>query len=190
MSVTKFELPILSYGFEDLVPNLSREQVRVHYTYHHNFYVEKLTELVARGDRESDEFLYCMGGNYLHTLYWNNLTPKIGLPKPGLMKAFELEFGGYENFKSEFSAKAMSVKGSGWVVLCDDMQDRLKIVTVPDNRLEDYLDCNPILVLDVWEHAYYIDYRQDRREYVACFWDIVNWEEVENRFGLSSGEVP
>jgi superoxide dismutase, Fe-Mn family len=206
MEGTKFyTLPDLPYDYKALAPYISEEQLKLHHQKHHQAYVtganaifEKLDK--ARKDNASldmkatlKELSFHMGGYRLHNKFWLNMAPVGkgggGLPKGELAKAIDGEFGKFDRFKTEFTQAATSVEGSGWAILtfCNKTQ-RPVIMQVEKHNVNLAPGYKPLLVLDVWEHAYYLDYKNDRAKFVESFWNIVNWDEVARRFEMVKKE--
>ncbi len=200
METQKFyTLPPLSYGYGDLAPVISEEQLRIHHDKHHNAYVvganailEKLDAARKTGadlDMKATlkELSFHVGGHHLHSLFWKNMAPAGkgggGTPSGALADACMAEFGSFERFKKEFSAAATSAEGSGWAALsvCKTT-GRPLIMQIEKHNVNVYPGCPILMVLDVWEHAYYLDYKNDRAKFVENFWQIVNWEAVAKRF--------
>jgi len=187
MSIT---LPPLPWARDALAPTLSEETIDYHYGKHHAAYVTKLNGLIAGTDWESrpvdDIMMNCpMGGMFNnaaqiwnHTFYWNSLSPQGGgEPSGPIAEAITRDFGSFDNFKKEFNTVAATHFGSGWAWVVKDGEGKLKIVGTHDagNPLRDGSG-TPIITADVWEHAYYIDYRNARPSYLEAFWNIVNWD--------------
>lgn len=198
MQVEKFyTLPKLSYDYKDLEPYMSEEQLRIHHTKHHQAYVNGANNILQKLDKAHKENLdidikavlkelsWNIGGHLLHTLFWENIAPpsKAG-GKPGgkLGDEIEKEFGSFERFKKEFTQAAVTVEGSGWAALTYCMQTgRPLIMQIEKHNTNVYPMFRILMVLDVFEHAYYIDYKNDRGKFVENFWNIVNWDKVNNR---------
>ena len=193
-----YVLPKLAYGYQDLEPNISEEQLRIHHQKHHQSYVnganaifEKL-EKARKDDLEIDikstlkTLSFNIGGHILHSLFWNNLaqTNKGGGKAGGALgDAIVDEFGSFEKFKKEFTQSAISVEGSGWAALTFHKQtNRLIVMQIEKHNTNIYPMFGILMVLDVWEHAYYLDYKNERAKFVDAFWNIVNWDEVSKRF--------
>jgi len=192
-----YMLPKLPYGYRDLEPRVSEEQLKVHYEKHHQGYVDGANSILQRLDKAREEgtaldvkstlkaLSFNIGGHVLHSLFWPNLTPASkggGKPSGVLGDAIEKEFGSFERFKTEFSEAAVSVEGSGWAALSYCVQtDRPIIMQIEKHNTNVYPMFRILMVLNVWEHAYYIDYRNQRAKFVDAFWSIVNWEEVNKR---------
>lgn len=192
-----YALPKLSYGFDALKPYVSEEQLRIHYEKHHQAYVNGANSILQRIDRARTEGVdfdikatlkelsFNIGGHVLHSLFWENLAPvEKGGGKPGgiLGDFIDKEFKGFDRFKKEFSLAATSVEGSGWaaISLCRQT-NRPIIMQIEKHNLNIYPTFQILMVLDVFEHAYYIDYRNDRSKFVEAFWNIVNWDAVNTR---------
>jgi len=190
-----FKQPDLPYAMGALVPFLSEEQVNFHYGKHHAAYCAKLNSLV-QGTPQSEMALEDLvvqaegavfnnaAQAWNHTFYWRCLTQPGhgGAPKGDFKAAIERSFHSIEAFKDEFSKAAVGIFGSGWAWLGMDNQGRLEILALSnaDNPLRH--GKRPLMTIDVWEHAYYIDYRNDRLRYVASFWDSVNWSFIEQLY--------
>jgi len=197
-----YTLPDLPYGYKDLAPLISENQLTIHHTKHHQGYVngvnsvlEKL-EKARKGGEELDmkatlkALSFNLGGHIFHSKFWRNLAPAGkgggGEPKGALAQAIKKDFGSFEQFKKEFSQAAVSVEGSGWAALCYcQKMDQLLIMQIEKHQVNVYPMFELLLVLDVWEHAYYLDYQNARAKFVENFWEIVNWEEVGRRFEKS-----
>jgi superoxide dismutase, Fe-Mn family len=189
-------LPNLPYPYNALEPYISEEIMKLHHDKHHRSYVNglnnaelKMVEMRQTNDftlinHWSRELAFHGSGHYLHTIFWNNLSPHSGqIPRGRLEKEIESYFGSYNAFKKHFSEAAIHVEGSGWVVLVWSPRSRhLEILQLEKHSQQTQGDTIPLLVLDVWEHAYYIQYKNNRAEYVENWWKIVNWSNVEMRF--------
>ncbi|KAL7445309.1 hypothetical protein ACHAXH_008512 [Discostella pseudostelligera] len=197
-SSNKAILPDLPYDYNALEPIISTETMTLHHTKHHNAYVtnlnvslEKLDTAVSTGDVSSIIALqgalkFNGGGHLNHSLFWENLCPKdtIDFPTSGPLKeAIEARFGNVENMKKELSAMSVGVQGSGWGWLGYDVKTgRIEPATCPNqDPLHATTGLVPLLGIDVWEHAYYVDYRNVRPNYVNAIWDIIDWKKVEER---------
>jgi superoxide dismutase, Fe-Mn family len=191
-----YSLPQLPYGYKDLEPQISEQQLKIHHEKHHQAYVtgaNALFEKMDKARKEGAEFdvkatlkelSFQIGGHLLHSLFWANLAPagKGGKPDGPIGEAIEKEFGSFERFKSEFTKAAISTEGSGWAALsfCK-MAGKPIIMQIEKHNVNVIPMFTILLVLDVFEHAYYIDYKNDRAKFVETFWQIVNWDEVNNR---------
>lgn len=192
-----YSLPKLPYDYKDLEPFMSEEQLRVHHTKHHQAYVNAANSILQKLDKAHKENLdidvkavlkelsWNIGGHILHSLFWENLAPSSkagGKPGGKLADVIEKEFGSFDRFKKEFSQAAVTVEGSGWAALTYCMQTgRPLIMQVEKHNTNVYPMFRILMVLDVFEHAYYIDYKNDRAKFVEGFWNIVNWDTVNKR---------
>lgn len=192
----RYILPDLPYPYDALEPHMDEETVRIHHDMHHNGYVnglnkalEKLEE--AREKQDFDlikhwerELAFNGAGHMLHTLYWESMSPDGGgQPKGRLAQQIDRDFGGFESFVKEFSAAAAAVEGSGWALLVYSREDQnLIILTVEKHQNQMLPGTVPILALDVWEHAYYLKYKNKRADFIKNWWNLVNWRGVEYRF--------
>jgi Fe-Mn family superoxide dismutase len=196
------ELPPLPYAFNALEPHIDAKTMEIHHGKHHATYVAKLNEAIAKepslASKSVEELLINLktlpdsvrgavnnhgGGHLNHSIFWNNLSPKGGGdPTGALADAIKSAFGGFAAFKEKFSGAATGRFGSGWAWLCADKGGKLIIKDFPnqDNPLTEGL--KPVLGLDVWEHAYYLKYQNRRPDYIAAFWNLVNWPDVAARF--------
>lgn len=194
---TPYKQRDLKYPMDGLEPHISREQLEVHFTKHHAGYIKNANALMEKmqearkAGKELDmkamtkALTFNMGGHILHSLFWENMMPeKEAKKKPSgkLAKLIKRDFGSVERFKDEFSKTALSIEGSGWAALAYDWQcDRLDIL-----QIEKHNDCIVpslyiLLVLDMWEHAFYIDYKNEKKRFVEGWWNIVDWDEAEYR---------
>lgn len=194
--IGKHVLPPLPYAYNALEPYISEEIMRLHHTKHHQSYVdglntaeEKLREarrrnqfdLIKHWEREA---AFHGSGHYLHTIFWEIMNPRGGgNPKGELLAQIEKDFGSYELFKKHFSEAAKKVEGVGWAILVwSPRSRRLEILQAERHQFLTQWDTIPLLVLDVWEHAYYLQYKNDRGKYVDQWWNVVYWPNVEKRF--------
>lgn len=195
-----FKLPDLPYSYDALEPYIDSRTMEIHHGKHHAAYINNLNNLVAGTPAESltieqilaDISKYPVGvrnnggGFYNHNLFWEFMSPNGGgKPSGDLMKAIETDFGSYEAFREKFSTAAATRFGSGWAWLVKS-EGKLVVTSTPnqDNPLMDIAEVKgtPILALDVWEHAYYLNYQNRRPDYIAAFWSVVNWAEAGKRF--------
>lgn len=194
-----YQLPTLAFGYEELAPFISKKQLKIHHEIHHQGYVNKANDILksiqkarnAKKDIDMGAALkalsFNVGGHVLHSLFWENLAPKDkgggGVPKGNLAKTIITEFGSLHKFIKEFTQSTSSVEGSGWGALayCQKTKRPL-IMQIEKHNVNLYPDFKILMVLDVWEHAYYLDYQNKRNEFVDNFWNIVNWNTIENRF--------
>ena len=190
----KHQLPELPYDKAALEPHISAETLEFHYGKHHATYVDKLNGLIVGSEFESatlEELIQQSAGPIFnnaaqvwnHTFYWNGLSPEGGgEPDGGLRREMEAVFGDFATFKQQFTDSAVNNFGSGWTWLVKNSNGDLEIVNTGNaaNPMTD--GSRPLLTCDVWEHAYYIDYRNARPQYLEAFWKLVNWEFVANNF--------
>lgn len=196
-----FTLPNLPYAFNALEPHIDARTMEIHHGKHHNAYVTNLNKAIAGTDAENlsiedicksaSKYPAAVrnngGGHYNHSLFWTVLGPDGGgAPSGALAKAIDSAFGSFDAFKSKFAEAAAGRFGSGWAWLIVDANGKVAVTSTPnqDNPLMDVAEAKgtPILGLDVWEHAYYLNYQNRRPDYIAAFWNVVNWSEVEKRF--------
>lgn len=190
----KHELMTLPYSMDALEPCMSKETLEFHYGKHHQTYVNNLNNLIAGTKFEDSSLVNIIlesdGGIfnnaaqvYNHDFFWNGLTPTQGTMPATVEEALTKAFGSVEKFKEEFTAKAVGHFGSGWAWLVQDENQNLKVISTSNaqNPLTDNL--KPILVCDVWEHAYYIDVRNARPKFLENFWKLVNWDFVAQNLG-------
>lgn len=183
-----FELPALPYAKDALAPHISAETIEYHYGKHHQTYVTNLNNLVPGTEFEGlslEEIVKKSSGGIFnnaaqvwnHTFYWNSLSPNGGgTPTGGLANAIDRTFGSFEKFKEEFTKCAVTTFGSGWAWLVKNQNGGLELVSTSNAGCPLTEGKTPILTCDVWEHAYYIDYRNLRPKYLEGFWALVNWE--------------
>ena len=195
------QLPNLPYNYAALEPHIDARTMEIHHSKHHNAYVTNLNNAIAGTEMENlsleDLFKniskYPMpfrnngGGHYNHTMFWNIMSPNGGgAPTGKLAAAIDSELGGFDKFKEAFAAAGATRFGSGWAWLCIQSDGKLCVCSTPnqDNPLMDVADCKgtPILGMDVWEHAYYLHYQNRRPDYIAAFFNVINWEEVGRRY--------
>jgi Fe-Mn family superoxide dismutase len=198
-----FQLPALPYALDALEPHIDARTMEIHHGKHHNAYVTNLNAAIAGTDLESKSLEELMkvagsntavrnngGGHWNHSLFWEIISPTGGgLPTGELAAAIDAKFGSFDAFKETFNKAAATRFGSGWAWLCIDTKKELCVCSSPnqDNPLMDVSECpgTPILGLDVWEHAYYLHYQNRRPDYIAAFWNLVNWEEVSKRYAAA-----
>lgn len=199
-----FELPALPYPHDALEPHIDTLTMQIHHGKHHAAYVNNLNaaiqgtewegktieELMANISKLSPAVRNNGGGHYNHALFWTIMGPNGGGEPTGeLAEAIRQAFGSFENFKAEFTKAAVGRFGSGWAWLAVKADGTLCVCSTPnqDNPLMDIAECpgKPILGLDVWEHAYYLHYQNRRPDYVAAFWNVINWDEVARRYAAA-----
>lgn len=190
----KHELPALPYPKNGLEPSISSETLEYHYAKHHAAYVTNINNLIKGTEFENlalEEIIKRSSGGIFnnaaqvwnHTFYWNCLKPGGGgQPQGEVSKAIKSAFGSFDNFKNEFTQKAVTLFGSGWAWLVKNEDGSIAIVQTSNAGTPMTEGKIAVLTLDVWEHAYYIDYRNARPKYVEVFWNIVNWGFAEKNF--------
>jgi len=194
-----YVLPELAYGYDALAPHISEELLKLHHDKHHAAYVNGANAIMqkmdkARGDSADfdtkatfKELSFHIGGHLLHSLFWENLAPAGqgggGNPSGKMESLIVGEYGSVERFKKIFSQTAISAEGSGWASLTYCKQTKRPIIMqIEKHNMNIYPMFTILMTLDVWEHAYYVDYKNDRAKFVESFWSIVNWGEVNRRF--------
>ncbi|WP_396138878.1 superoxide dismutase [Flavobacterium sp.] len=195
-----FELPKLPYAYDALEPHIDARTMEIHHSKHHNAYVTNLNAAIAGSELEGKSIEELMknldmnnmpvrnngGGHYNHTLFWEIMSPNGGgLPTGALAAAIDAAFGSFDAFKVEFAKAGATRFGSGWAWLC--VKDgKLEVCSTPnqDNPLMPGVACGgqPILGMDVWEHAYYLHYQNRRPDYMEAFFNVIHWEEVAKRY--------
>lgn len=193
-----FTLPKLPYANDALAPIISAETIEFHYGKHHQAYVNNLNKLIAgtklEGSSLEEIIKNSTGGifnnasqHWNHSFYWECLSPKKNSqPNETLANAINAAFGSLDNFKSKFTEAATSLFGSGWAWLVSDNKGKLSIISTSNADNPITKQQTPLLTCDVWEHAYYIDYRNSRAKYVEAFWQIINWDFVSKNFSKFS----
>jgi Fe-Mn family superoxide dismutase len=189
-----FELPALPYGTNRLVPFISEETLEFHHGKHHQTYVTNLNNLIVGTEFETSSLeeiiLKSSGGIFNnaaqvwnHTFYWNSLAPDAGgEPTGALADAINAQFGSFAQFKEEFTKCAVTTFGSGWAWLVKNTDGSLALVSTSNAGCPLTTGQKPLLTCDVWEHAYYVDYRNARPKYLEAFWSLVNWEFAAANF--------
>ncbi|NAS12465.1 superoxide dismutase [Poritiphilus flavus] len=196
-----FELPALPYAYDALEPNIDARTMEIHHTKHHNGYTTKLNgaiEGTPLADQSIESILTNLdmsngavrnngGGFFNHALFWEIMSPDGGVSPTGdLAAAIDEAFGSFDGFKEKFSNAAATRFGSGWAWLCVHPGGKLEVCSTPnqDNPLMPDTGCEgyPILGLDVWEHAYYLNYQNRRPDYINAFYNVINWEQVAKNY--------
>ena len=199
-----FELPALPYASDALEPHIDKATMEIHHGKHHNAYVTNLNNAIAGSDAESKSLEELQssisqyapavrnngGGHYNHSLFWTVIGPNGGgQPSGELATAINEAFGSFEDFKKKFSEAGATRFGSGWAWLSVAADGKLQVSSTPnqDNPLMDVADVKgtPILGLDVWEHAYYLNYQNRRPDYIAAFFNVINWDAVAERYAAA-----
>ncbi|MCO6492971.1 MAG: superoxide dismutase [Phaeodactylibacter sp.] len=198
-----FKLPDLPYAYDALEPHIDARTMEIHHTKHHAGYTNnlnnaiagtelekmKIEDILAKVSKHSTAVRNNGGGYWNHKLFWEIMSPNGGgqpSERMNIHKAIMRDFGSFDKFKEEFSNAAATRFGSGWAWLCVDKKDKLFITSTPnqDNPLMDVAEKKgmPILGLDVWEHAYYLNYQNRRPDYISAFWNVINWEQVTKNY--------
>ncbi len=192
----KYTLPELSYDYAALEPHISARIMELHHSKHHAAYVagantaiEKMAEARDKGDfanigKLSKDLAFNLGGHTNHSIFWQNLSPEGGdKPVGELAAAIDNDFGSFDGFRAHFENVALTIQGSGWAILAwDTVGKRLVIEQLYDQQGNISVALIPVLQLDMWEHAFYLDYQNVKGDYVKAFWNIVNWADVAARF--------
>lgn len=194
--MAEYTLPELAYDYSALEPSISGTIMELHHSKHHQAYVTganaalaSLAEARSSGDlanvnKLEKDLAFNLGGHVNHSVFWTNMSPDGGdKPTGELAAAIDDNFGSFDQFVAHFTAAALGVQGSGWAVLTwDSIGQKLLIQQLFDQQSNHALGSVPIFMLDVWEHAYYLDYKNVRADYVKAFWNIANWANVQERF--------
>ncbi|KKP31303.1 MAG: superoxide dismutase [Candidatus Staskawiczbacteria bacterium RIFOXYB1_FULL_32_11] len=198
----KYNLPNLLYEYNALEPYMSEQVLILHHTKHHQAYVNSANDLITKLEDArknnleldfksiSKALSFNIAGHILHEIFWKIMAPESsGKNKPSIKdtpkisEQIEKDFGGFDRFKKEFSETAKSVEGSGWALLTWHKEHgNLNIIQIEKHNVNLYPEQKILLALDVWEHSYYLDYKNDRAKFVENWWNIVNWQEVNHRF--------
>ncbi|AVG24027.1 Superoxide dismutase (Fe-Mn) [Pontimonas salivibrio] len=196
-----YTLPELSYDYSALEPHISARIMELHHSKHHKAYVDGANNALAQmaEARESANFgainklekdlAFHLGGHVNHSIFWTNMQGHgPATPEGEIQAAINEFFGSYEKFTAHFSAVAMGIQGSGWAVLSwDPIGEQLIVQQLFDQQANTAQGTTPLLQLDMWEHAFYLDYQNVKGDYVAAFWNIVNWENVAARLAAARG---
>ncbi|MCK9873347.1 MULTISPECIES: superoxide dismutase [Nocardiopsis] len=196
-----YSLPELPYDYAALEPWISGQIMELHHDKHHATYVagantalEKMAEARETGDFGTIPMLeknlaFNLGGHVNHSVFWKNLSPEGGdKPEGELGAAIDDQFGSFDAFRSHFTAVATTIQGSGWAILAwDALGQRLVIEQLYDQQGNTALSSVPLLMLDMWEHAFYLQYKNVKAEYAKAFWNVVNWADVQERFTNARG---
>ena len=201
--MTKYTLPDLAYDFAALEPHISGRIMQLHHGKHHAAYVtgaNATLDLMAEAREKNDltwinklqkDLAFNLGGHVNHSIFWKNLSASGGdKPTGELAAAIDEYFGSFDGFRAHFSANAMGIQGSGWSILAwDVLGERLIIEQLYDQQGNLVAASVPLLMLDMWEHAFYLDYQNVKADYVAAFWNIVSWQDVQARFEAARGQT-
>ncbi|GLI28842.1 superoxide dismutase [Agromyces rhizosphaerae] len=194
--MAEYTLPDLAYDYSALAPSISGTIMELHHSKHHQAYVTgantalaqlaeaRETGNLANVNKLEKDLAFNLGGHVNHSIFWTNMSPDGGdKPTGELAAAIDDHFGSFDAFQAHFAATAMGVQGSGWAVLAwDSIGERIVVLQFFDQQANLPAGIVPLLMLDVWEHAYYLDYRNVRADYVTAFWNIVDWANVQQRF--------
>ncbi len=196
-----YELPDLPYAYDALEPHISAEIMELHHDKHHATYVKganaalEALEAERNGEANPDKLralsknlAFNLGGHTNHSIFWKNMSPNGGgQPAGELAEAINRDFGSFEGFQKQFEGVATSLQGSGWAVLgYDHIAGRLIIQQLTDQQGNVSVDFTPVLMLDMWEHAYYLQYKNVKADYAKAFWNVVNWDDVAERYAKAS----
>ncbi|WP_068171930.1 superoxide dismutase [Rothia sp. ND6WE1A] len=199
----KYVLPDLPYDYAALGPHISARIMELHHDKHHATYVagantaiEKMEEAREKGDfanigKLSKDLAFNLGGHTNHSVFWTNLSPEGGdKPTGELAAAIDEFFGSFDGFREHFTNVATTIQGSGWAILAwDTVGKRLVIEQLYDQQGNISVGLIPVLQLDMWEHAFYLDYQNVKGDYVKAFWNIVNWADVQERFARATSQT-
>lgn len=190
----KIELPKLMYSLDALEPYISKRTIEFHYLKHHQTYVDKLNALIENTEFEGKDLEYIIKNSkgaifnnaaqvWNHTFYWESFSEKPSHQPSGELEAqIVKQYGSLENLKQEFTTQALNLFGSGWVWLVKNEENKLEILALPNAENPICQNKTPLLVCDVWEHAYYLDKQNRRADYLKDFWPLVDWEKITERF--------
>lgn len=196
-----YELPDLPYAYDALEPHISAEIMELHHDKHHANYVKganaalEALEAERNGDADADKIralsknlAFNLGGHTNHSIFWKNMAPNAGgNPTGAIAEAIDRDFGSFEGFKKQFSAVANGLQGSGWAVAgYDHIAGRLIIQQMTDQQGNISVDFTPVLMLDMWEHAFYLQYKNVKADYIEAWWNVVNWDDVNERYAKAA----
>ena len=198
--MAEYTLPDLDYHYGALEPAISGEIMELHHSKHHATYVKGANDALAQLEEAREDgsisskapllsknLAFHLGGHTNHSIFWKNLSPNGGGEPTGeLAEAIGRDFGSFEKFKSHFNAAALTLQGSGWAVLgYDHIGGRLVIQQLTDQQGNISVNLTPLLMLDMWEHAFYLQYKNVKADYVNAVWDVFNWEDVASRYAAA-----
>ena len=196
-----YELPELPYAYDALEPHISAEIMTLHHDKHHATYVAganaalEALEAERNGEANPDRLralsknlAFNLGGHTNHSIFWKNMAPNAGgNPTGAIAEAIDRDFGSFEGFKKQFSAVANGLQGSGWAVAgYDHIAGRLIIQQMTDQQGNISVDFTPVLMLDMWEHAFYLQYKNVKADYIEAWWNVVNWDDVNERYAKAA----
>ncbi|GAA4404294.1 superoxide dismutase [Tsukamurella soli] len=200
--MAEYTLPDLDYDYSALEPYISGEIMQLHHDKHHAAYVKGANDAIAqlaeaREDGSiatkapllSKNLAFHLGGHTNHSVFWKNMSPDGGdKPVGDLAAAIDAEFGGFDKFQAQFNAVALTLQGSGWSILAyDHIGQRLVIQQLTDQQGNISVGLTPLLLLDMWEHAFYLQYKNVKGDYVKAWWNVVNWPDVAARYAAAKG---
>ena len=199
-----YTLPDLPYDYGALAPHIAPEIMELHHSKHHQTYVtgantalDQLAEARANGElgnvnKLEKDLAFNLGGHVNHSVFWKNMSPDGGgEPTGDVAAAIDEFFGGFDGFKKQFAANAAGIQGSGWSVLAwDSLGQRLNVFQLFDQQANVPLGQVPVLQLDMWEHAFYLQYKNVKADYVTAWWNVVNWADVEARLAAARKQTP
>ena len=198
--MAEYTLPDLDYDYGALEPAISGEIMELHHSKHHATYVKGANDALAQLDEAREDgsisskapllsknLAFHLGGHTNHSIFWKNLSPNGGGEPTGeLAEAINRDFGSFEKFKAHFNAAALTLQGSGWSVLgYDHIGGRLVIQQLTDQQGNISINLTPLLMLDMWEHAFYLQYKNVKADYVNAVWDVFNWDDVAARYAAA-----
>lgn len=188
------KLPDLPYKYDTLEPAISKKIMQLHHDKHHAGYVKKANKAIERLQSQNEvnykhvlrDLSFNLNGHILHSVFWQNMKPyeKDNPPNEKVKKLLKANFGSFEIFKQQFSDVAASVEASGWGALVKDGNNQLQTIQIENHNKLFLNGYQLVLVVDVWEHAYYLDYQNQRQKYLQNWWQVVNWQNVESRLDL------
>ncbi len=195
--MAKYTLPELPYAYDALEPHISAEIMELHHSKHHNTYVQGANAALEALEKAREEgtnpdqiralsknLAFNLGGHTNHSIFWKNLSPNGGGEPTGeLAEAIDRDFGSFEKFKDQFSSAALGLQGSGWAVLgYDPLGEQLVVEQMTDQQGQLSPGLTSLLLLDMWEHAFYLQYKNVKADYVKAVWNVFNWDDVAERF--------
>lgn len=194
--MAEYTLPDLPYDYSALAPHIAPEIMELHHSKHHNTYVTALNDTLEKlaAAREKNDFgaiaglektlAFNLGGHINHSIFWKNLSPDGGgKPTGELAAAIDDQFGSFDAFQAQFTAAATTIQGSGWAILGKDpIANKLLIFQLYDQQANIPVGITPIVMLDMWEHAFYLQYKNVKPDYVKAWWNVVNWADAQERF--------
>lgn len=197
-----YTLPELDYDYAALEPHISARIMELHHSKHHKAYVDGANAALAKLEelRESGDFAtingveknlaFHLGGHTNHSVFWKNMSPDGGgRPEGEVAAALDEFFGGFEKFQAQFNANANAIQGSGWSILAwDTIGDRLSLFQLYDQQGNVPVGIIPVLQLDMWEHAFYLQYENVKADYVSAWWNLINWQDVSDRLERARGQ--